>query len=396
MRNISAVMEQQGEPILKGYLPAENVGEAVAKRLWLMTQQELAAASTLPPSKTRLGDRKPLALTLTRHPTQPPIIYFNIGWMKHYAGTDPDDPTRGNMGFLKENKHGAEAFNFLPTQDGKLRGYRAGHANQLNISRLGSPAGADRMEGVLVIWMARDPGTKRALVVGWYEDATVYAQARPQPRLLDGETWPYSVETSASKGHLLPPGTRTFLIQSSRTSEGGFGMSPTWYGTDAVNARVWAYVRSVKAGIARRTAKPPIKKPPINTDPELRRKVEKAAINHATAFYESAEGGAYDVASVEPFGVGWDLEATNDEGRLLIEVKGLQGPDLVCELTPNEYEKMLMPENRDKYVIYVVNSALSETPIASVFQRNQAGTWETSDGRCLKMTPKTGAVLRCD
>lgn len=43
---------------------------------------------------------------------------------------------------------------------------------QINIDRLGG-AGADSVDGVLVVWTARRPkgGT---VVVGWYKDATVY------------------------------------------------------------------------------------------------------------------------------------------------------------------------------------------------------------------------------
>lgn len=338
--------------------------------------------------------QSPAASVVSLKP-QPPIIYFNIGWMKHYAGADPSDETSGGMGYLKENPYGAEAFNFLPNDQEMLLGYRAGHAKKLNLDCLGAAASIDHLDGVLVVWMAREPLSKRTMIVGWYDDARVYVRARPQPRLINGEAWPYSVETRAEQGFLLPTYARTFQIQSARTSEGGFGMSPTWYGTDAVNAHVWRYVQSLRAGAAPASQKSPAKKPPINTDPEFRRKVEKAAVDHATAYFQSPEGGTYVVESVEPFGRGWDLEATKDGGELLIEVKGLQGSDLVCELTPNEYKKMMMSAHRDKYVIYVVNNALAQTPIASIFKRTADGQWEADDGRTLAIKEQIGAVLSC-
>ena len=346
-------------------------------------------------SLRRRGERSMDKPARPRPRPQPPIIYFNVGWMKRYAGADADDVTSGGMGYLKEHPHGAEAFNYLPNDQGMLLGYRAGHVNQLNIGRLGASAGAEYLDDVLVVWMAREPSTRRTMIVGWYEDARVYARARSQSRHINDEAWPYSVEAPAGKGYLLPTYARTFQIQSARTAEGGFGMSPTWYGTDAANARVWRYIESVKAGAARRFKEKQPKKPPINIDPELRRKVERAAVQHATAFFESAEGGTYNVQSVEPYGRGWDLEATNDSGELLIEVKGLQGIGLVCELTPNEYEKMMMAVHRDRYVIYIVNNALGDIPIASVFRRTKAGLWQAEDGRTLDIKERTGAVLSC-
>src|SRR4051812_19396746 len=94
MRNISAVLSMHGQPLLKGYVPAKNVGKAVAGRLWGIVSGEQALSTR-----------------------QPPIIYFNIGWMKRYAGATPDDQTLGGMGYLAEHKHGAESFNFLPHKD---------------------------------------------------------------------------------------------------------------------------------------------------------------------------------------------------------------------------------------------------------------------------------------
>jgi hypothetical protein len=60
---------------------------------------------------------------------------------------------------------------------------------------------------------------------------------------------------------------------------------------------------------------------------------------------------------------------------------------------------MLHPENRDRYVVYVVNNALAEAPavpIASVFAHVGEGVWQADDGRKLTITPKTAAVLSCN
>lgn len=328
----------------------------------------------------------------------PPIIYFNIGWMKRYAGADADDLTVGGHGWLVDHTHGLECFNFLPTVDGEVEGYRPpGTRDKVNIDRLGAKPRDDLIKGVLVVWLAREPGTGKTLVVGWYRDATVFRDARFGEFRLNGMKSEYSVTTVKEDAILLPAGARSFQVQSSRTSPGeGFGQKPTWYGAPSVNERVWTYVNRWEN--SEKVAKPnKVKGPPRNTDPELRRKVEKAAVRHAWNYYETKYGKGC-VESVEVYGRGWDLEVRSGDIELLVEVKGLLGTGFSCELTPNEYEKMYSPEYCSRYVVYVVNNALAEepeVPVPSVFTWIGEQTWRTEDGRKLQVDEKVGAVLTC-
>jgi hypothetical protein len=261
---------------------------------------------------------------------------------------------------------------------------------------LGAASSDDRIDGALVVWLAKAPETGRTLIVGWYENATVYRRARDGGIRINNEDLYYSVEARSADARLLVPVARTFEVPSSRRKPGeGFGQKPTWYGAEATNARVWAYIRS-KRSPARQ--KPPGKAPPKNPDPELRRKVERAAVEHAIAYYKAEFGNACPIHSVETAAKGWDLEVYHDAKPLLVEVKGLLNHGLVCELTPNEYEKMRQKVNRDRYVIYVVNNALAKSPavpVASVFKHAGNLKWQTDDGRELIVTEKTGAVLSC-
>ena len=141
-------------------------------------------------------------------------------------------------------------------------------------------------------------------------------------------------------------------------------------------------------------------KAPRQTDAELRRRVEQEAINHAIAYYESDVGGSHRVESVEKDGVGWDLEAFAEDGaNLKIEVKGLSGKDLVVELTPNEYAKMLSPENRADYIIYVLPEALSSKPVAYIFRydailsKGKELVWVSEEGQRLWIEPIIAARL---
>jgi len=388
MRNISAVLARHGRGTLKGYLAAGNAGKGVAERLWAL----ISEADANPAKSTQTSKRTGASL-----PTkQPPLVYFNVGWMKHYAGQDPEDPTIGAHGYLQTHDHGAECFNFAERKDGMLRGYRPpGAREKTNINRLGASSKDEKIDGVTVVWLAREPATGRSLVVGWYRNATVYRKARDSGFDFNGERHGYSAEAQANDCRLLAPVARTFRVASSRKpGDGGFGQKPTWYGSPKVDKRVWDYIRSIELG---RSFKPP-SNPPKNHDPELRRKVERNAVEHAISYYKAVYGNDCPVVSVEKDAKGWDLEVFCSAKPLLVEVKGLFRDALICELTPNEYEKMKSPEHRKRYVVYVVNNALAEppaAPIPSIFEYVSPGVWRTQDGRELKIAERMSAVLTC-
>ncbi|MBU8545794.1 MULTISPECIES: protein NO VEIN domain-containing protein [Roseomonadaceae] len=334
----------------------------------------------------------------------PPIIYFNIGWMKRYAGTAPDDKTIGAHAYLNNHRYGDESYNFAPTAYGTVRGHRPpGSHEKTNITRMGAARTDAEIKGALVVWLAKEPGTRRTLIVGWYMNATVFREGRDGTVDLNDKRINYTAEARADGATLLPPIARTFEVQSSRLRPGsGFGQKPTWYGAEVVDKRVWSYIQTYgqskeKQLISKTSAGN--KTPPKNFDPELRRKVEKAAVEHAIGYYKAEFGGSCIVKSVETAAKGWDLEVYNSSDPLLVEVKGLLNAELVCELTANEYEKMMRPANRRSYVVYVVNNALvapPAIPIASIFRYDEVRDhWFTADGRMLVITKKTAAVLSC-
>jgi hypothetical protein len=400
MRNITAVLEAHGRSTVKGYLAAKNVGDGVSTKIWQMVRETESAPPL--PTAGRTHARQHLPLDARRRP-RPPVIYFNIGWMKNYAGPVPDDETIGGHRYLGAHRHGAESYNFAPTEHGTVRGYRPpGNREQTNITRMGAARTEAEIKGALVVWLAKEPGTKRTLIVGWYRNATVFRTAREGSFHVNGERIEYTAEARVEDATLLPPVARTFEVRSSRLLPGsGFGQKPTWYGAEAVDARVWAYTETY----TKSREKPPNSKtssgskmPPKNPDPELRRKVEKAAVKHAMAYYEAEFGSSCIIESVETAAKGWDLEVYNSPEPLLVEVKGLLNEELVCELTPNEYEMMMRPSNRRRYVIYIVNNALAEPPampIASIFKHAGGDQWCTSDGRKLVIKEKIAAVLTC-
>lgn len=228
-----------------------------------------------------------------------PMVFFNIGWMTYYRGAAADDQTLGGHGHLKTSNHGAEAFNFVPVA-GQYYGYRPTGEKGVNISRLGANARDASITGVTVVWMARRPNSQDTVIVGWYRNATVYraVQAVPPGSLV--REWPeYMVEAAVQDCRLLPVGARNFQILSSHKLDGSFGQSPTFYDAlDLYRTKVAAYIVNVEANIL--SAKQSTKRGSgRNTNPEIRRRIEIKAVDHATAYYESEEGGGWSVVSVE-------------------------------------------------------------------------------------------------
>lgn len=406
MRNISAVLDELGRPTLPGYVPAKNVGRGVSARIRdvltsLQLPPPITAGATGAAALEQDEEAQPGAVP-SRSPSglsaiPPPVVYFNIGWMREYAGPNPSDPTIGNHAYLGSHTHGAEAYNFAPAPGGLLYGYRPpGSRERVNIDRLGAAPGDEYIDGVTVVWIARERSSGTSVIVGWYRNARVWRNARSSDHVLNGERHAWSVQGQVADSVLVPVIARDFRVQSSRTAPGtGFGQKPTWYGHPDVDRRVWNYIRKFGAKPSTKPGKP--KRPPRNQDPELRREVERAAINHAKAYYRQLYGPEA-VESVEVLAKGWDLEIACGGEPLLVEVKGLLRGELICELTPNEYKAMRAAVTRRRYIVYVVNNALAvapDAPLPSVFVHEKSDVWRTADGRTLKVTEKTGAVLTC-
>lgn len=328
-----------------------------------------------------------------------PLVLVNVGWMRYYAGVSADDPTLGGHEYLKANKSGHEAWNFLPYRK-KVYGYVPRQA-RIDIANLGGTHSDEWANGITVVWIAKNPRDKRTYIVGWYRNATVFSKSDHLILNRQGDfSVGYQIEAPADQATLLPIDARLFLVPTAKV-KGNLGQSPVWYGgTDAFRARVSTYVQA-GGTFAKSEKKSSLGK--HQPDPELRKKIELAAVRHAAQYYESVEGGSQTVESVEKDGVGWDLNVTAPTGAVLkVEVKGLSGRDVVAELTPNEYKQMLSAANRTDYVVYIVTEA--DTPQAKrhIFLHNKDSSvgksrvWVTTDGRLLKIQERVAARLSAD
>lgn len=95
-----------------------------------------------------------------------------------------------------------------------------------------------------------------------------------------------------------------------------------------------------------------------------KQQVEISAIETTIKYFEGLD---YIVVSKEKDNVGWDLQATNINETLLLEVKGLSGNISSIELTPNEYKNS--KEKKTHYKLCIVTNALTK-PKLEIFSFN--------------------------
>jgi len=325
-----------------------------------------------------------------------PIVYVNVGWMECYRGPK-GDLTLGGHKYLREHQFGLEAWNYLP-RNGRLYGYIPG-STSINISKLGAHPKDPQIDGVTVVWVAKDPSEGKLVVVGWYLNATVHRDQslpvrRPGLGLVN-----YQIEAPADQALLLEDRLqRTVRVPTAKTG-GNMGQRPIWYGKPSFSGRVRKLMADPYG--EKKMAEGKRKGTPKQPDPLKRKAVEDAAVAHATAYFTSAAGGRFAVRDVSHLNEGWDLRVQGGDVELLVEVKGVSAKEVCVELTPNEYRQMKSKTYRNRYVLYVLTNADNKAAARShVFYFHQGATkakgqltWLTREGRELLVTERVGARL---
>jgi hypothetical protein len=149
-------------------------------------------------------------------PVDEPIVLINVGWMKEYRGPS-NDPTIGGHRYLQKHQLGHEAWNFEPI-DGRLYGYIPG-SSEIKLRRIGGVKGAEQVDGITVVWIARDPEKSgRTKVVGWYRSATVH-KSKGHHRMVRGSIdLEYQIDAPADMAILLTADQRVYgLLPVSKT-----------------------------------------------------------------------------------------------------------------------------------------------------------------------------------
>lgn len=290
------------------------------------------------------------------------MLFANIGWMEHYKGNCKADMIVGGGSWDNKDKH--EAFNFQDLK-GMCYGYvQTVKSSKLTLSRIDKtvPKSDDKIEKVLVIWMARRPGGG-TYIVGWYNNATVYADYRSSNSQARNR-YDYNITAKKEDCVLLPVDMRTMNVPRATSAGKGFlGQSNVWYADynitrvrDFRNAVV-EYVKKYKA------KKKTVVRYQVKVDAKARKEIEKAAVDHVIGEYKKR---GYKVVSREKDNVGWDLDAINGKIHLKLEVKGLASSAISVHITGNEHDKMFKDKKNYRLCV-VINAKVNPQMIVFVW-----------------------------
>jgi len=321
------------------------------------------------------------------------MIFLNIGWMSRYAGVR-GDPISGGQKYLARHGYGHEMLNFKPYA-GKMYGTAPVPHGTIRLEKLGAPKGADSEDRVLVVWVAR------SLIVGWYKNATVYRHSQLPPKSsghsYKGKPISYYVTAAASDCKIvLPADSRLFPVPRAGKRKQAMGRY-TWFAEGTVNRRFRADVLKYVASegnilvLGRKKRAQKLGATPYQADPQKRTEIERIAIGRVTEHFKSQH---YKVSSHESDNLGWDLSAILPEMgiELKLEVKGLSGPDIAVELTPNEYT--MMKKHKHDYRICVVTSCLEKKKLAIFAYDEMRRLWVDETDRPLQIKEMKAARLR--
>ncbi len=163
------------------------------------------------------------------------FLFCNITKMKYYKGITEQDTPFGGGSYVTKNQDAHEQWNFL-NDNGYCYGFVQNRGEKFAIERINPIAKRQsKLEGVTVVWCAKN-GCGDTVVVGWYENATVYREyqvSRCTPAY--GFERDFFVSAKAEDCYLLSEENRTFVIgRASQDGRGrGFGQENFWYAESA-------------------------------------------------------------------------------------------------------------------------------------------------------------------
>ncbi|MDH5561258.1 MAG: hypothetical protein OEY59_10455 [Deltaproteobacteria bacterium] len=150
------------------------------------------------------------------------ILFARIGWMHRYEGPNQSGDYEKPIGGGKHNKKylGYEVYNFKAYQ-GNCYGYVSCTNEKIKLSRIEQGA-KDKMylENILVIFVGTNPKTRGEFIVGWYENARVYATAQPyvDPDRQDG--FNHMFQAVDENCTILPEENRTHRLPNNTDGHG--------------------------------------------------------------------------------------------------------------------------------------------------------------------------------
>ena len=148
------------------------------------------------------------------------ILFANIGWMEHYKGNCDADMIVGGGDYDDKDKH--EAFNFQELNGACYGFVQTVRSSKINLCRIDNTISksATKIDKVLVVWVASRPDSNGSYIVGWYNNATVYADYQPSNN--SARKYPYNITAQKDDCILLPIDSRTLNVPRAATTEKGF------------------------------------------------------------------------------------------------------------------------------------------------------------------------------
>lgn len=146
------------------------------------------------------------------------VVFGRTGWLDHYDSKKwPDEGKPKHGGSFNENNFGSEIDNFRP-----IRGYVYGYIQTPAAAGGFNPDRVGDMKGTLVVLCAKHPERQQQVVVGWYENATLY----PKSCEVSPRYGLRNFRAKASDAVLLPVSERTWPIPKGK---GAMGQSNVFY-----------------------------------------------------------------------------------------------------------------------------------------------------------------------
>lgn len=335
-----------------------------------------------------------------------PLLFFNVGWMLRYQGNNRDDKIIGGGRWVVEHDFGEEVCNFLPWR-GWCYGYvqPSKKSDHIKIERLGADKNAEELADVTIVWTATRPGGG-TVVVGWYRHATVYRHSRAikdrtDPRFRRFKITHYYAKAKVADCHIiLDPDDR--VLEIPRVHRGGnrrgMGQSNVWFAEDS-HGENW-FKRLARAIGTDTDPKPPKNRSrkkarkahggmTRQSDPELRMRVEKAAIESTWEYFEKK---GYAIEDRQRAQCGWDLTCCYGRRELHVEVKGASGGNITAELTANEFA--LFGKCKPNYRLAVVTSALTRPKVHCFSWDMVSKRWIANTNAKLRVQEVISAVVR--
>ena len=315
----------------------------------------------------------------------PRVLFARIGWMKFYAGIQPDDEKPKGGGAYTKEYVGGEVFNFL-NLGGKFYGYLQPHARfgknavEINLERIapkhvkyaGNADYGDRdyLDNVLVVFVAKSP-SEGQIIVGWYKNAKVYRgfleKRRKVPKYVEAH-W-YNIEAKVSRSVLLPTDKRTHHIPNGHCAMGQANACYQ-YENNLDRKDTFNWVRDAISYVDSYEGENLIKDPHSEDVKEielisernaslrsgqgfritqaLRKKIEDYSVGKAKSYFKSKKYSVKNVGSIRSY----DLECHRNSRKLAVEVKGTTTVGQSVLLTKNEVENA----NRQKTALFVLYS----------------------------------------